>query len=570
MTRSAGGHAGAMACACGALVAVALLLAIAGCARRPPAVSYAPGYDVGGTPRRGGHAIFVREEDPDYLDPALSYGVYTAPLVNAVFHTLLDYVNASGPAGNELVPDLAESLPELREDGTLYCFKVRQDARFGAPLRRHITAADFKYAIERLFKVSSPGVDFYRPIVGSERMLKGQDSTLAGVIARGDSLYVRIGHRDPVFLHILAMTFTSPVPREVAERYPHAFSQHTVATGPFQIAEFTPRRRVVLVRNPDYCGTPAYLDTFELRLGINATSGVAQIRRGDVDGGIFELPAGDFVRLRQDSVWRHQIVIRDGLNTEYLYLNCSQKPFDDVRVRQAVAWAIDRRALVKMYSGKATPAGEFLPLGMPGAVPLGRYQGPDRDQARALLREAGYPNGLHTKLYGWMAEPGPRELTLIQQQLAEVGIHAELDLGETAGYTQMAAVRANHIPFGIYSWYADYVDPSNFFDTLLNGDRITDIHNNNLSVFDDAVTNRMIEQAMHTADDSTRTHLWQAVDRRVMDLCPIVTTVHLLDSRLVGLRIGGYVPHLSKILKLESLYLKTPLAAPVAAREPRP
>jgi ABC-type transport system substrate-binding protein len=537
--------------ACAAVLSLACLSCAA---RRAPA--FPPGPDGEGPPRRGGKAVFLREEDPDYLDPALSYGTFSAPVTEALYHTLLDYEHLPELRGARLVPDLAERLPDIREGGTLYCFRVRREARFGAPLHRHITAADFKYAIERLFRVSSPGVDFFRRVVGAEGALAGRDSVLEGVTARGDSLYVRISRADPVFLQILAMPFTAPVPREVAGRYPNALSQHTVATGPFQVAEFTPRRRVLLVRNPDYCGTPAWLDTFELRLGVTSTNAVSLIKKGLADGGFFEVPPAEFARLRRDSVWKHQIDVADGLNTEYLFVNVRRKPFNDVRVRQAVAWALDRRALLKAYSGKGVVAGEFLPPAMPGAARLGYYQGPDPARARALLSAAGYPDGFATKLYGWTVQPGPRLLSIVQQELAEVGIRVELDLGEAVGYTSMAQDTSRHVPFGIYSWTADYLDPSNFFDVLLNGHRIAAVNNNDLSLFDDPAINDEIERAMATRDDSTRARLWREIDRGVMEQAPVIPMYHVFESRLYGLRLGGWYRHATRILKLEDLYVK--------------
>lgn len=547
------------------LLAAAAAMALS-CAGSTARVSheYPPGPRGDGGPRRGGHAIFVREEDPDYLDPALSYGTYSAPLIEAVFRTLLDYDDVPGPAGAHLHPDLAESMPDVREGGTLYAFKVRPDARFGAPLHRHITAADFKFAIERLFRIGSPGVSFYRHIVGAEGMLAGRDTALAGIVARGDSLYIRLTAPDPVFLEILSMSFCAPMPREVVERWPNAVSQHTVSSGPFQIAEFTPRRRVLLVRNPDYCGQPAYLDTLEVKLSVSATNAVALIRRGQVDGGFFEVPAAEYGRLRRDPFWRQQIDLRDGLSTWYVFMNVRVPPFNDVRVRQAVAWSLDRKALVKVWSGKAVPAGEFLPPGMPGYQPLTRYQGPDTARARRLLREAGYPNGFDVTLYGFTAEPSPRECTVIQQNLADVGIRARLELSEAAGYTSYAGDTANRVAFGEYGWYADYVDPSNFFDTLLNGARITAIRNNNLSMFDDPEVDARIARAMRTADEADRMRQWHEVDSLVMDLAPVATTVHVLDSRLYSPRLGGWYRHVTRILKLEGLYIKAPAGAPVA------
>jgi len=332
------------------------------------------------------------------------------------------------------------------------------------------------------------------------------------------------------------------------------------------VAEFTPRRRVVLVRNPDYCGEPALLDTFELRLGVTAGNGVAQIRRGLADGGMFTIPPGDYARLRRDPYWRQQIQIADGINTEMLFMNVREKPFDDVRVRQAVCWALDRRAIVKVHRGLGEPAGEFLPPSMPGAVRLGRYDGPDRERARRLLREAGYPNGVHTRLYGWTTEPGPREMALIQQQLAEVGIDVDLDLGEAAGYTSMAMRVANHVPFGRYAWTADYLDPSNFFDVLLNGKRIQPVNNLDMSLFDDAVVSRWIAQAMASTVDSTRTRLWRQIDERVMDLAPVAPLIHLYEDRLYSPRLGGWYRHITRILKIDRLYIKSPTAPALARR----
>ena len=548
------------------LILSACVAGMYGCRGGPAGFSYAPGPALDGVRHRGGHIVFTREEDPDFLDPALSYGVYTYPMNAVVFRTLTSYAHEPGPAGARLIPELAERLPEVREGGTLYCMKVRADARFGAPLHRHIIAEDFRYSIRRLFRVNCPGVTFYRHIVGAEDMMAGRDSTLAGVIARGDSLYIRITQPDATFKYLIAMPFISPIPPEVDRRWPNAFSQHTVSTGPYQFAEFVPRRHAILVRNPDYFGTPGWLDTIEVRFNISSSSAVAMIKRGLVDGGFFEVPAADFARLRTDSLWCRQIDLADGLNTEYLWMNVRMKPFTDVRVRQAVAWALDRRAILKMWSGKGEIAGEFLSPGMPGVQRLGRYDGPDTARARALLREAGYPNGFSTTLYGYMFEPSPRELALMQQQLATVGIRARLDVGETAGYTSMAGDTTRHIPFGIYSWYADYVDPSNFFDTLLNGHRIEPRHNQNLGLFDDPWVNAEIERAMTIQDDQVRARLYTEIDQRVMDLAPVVPTIHIHESRLYSPRLGGWYRHVTHILKLEDLYLKQPLAPPVAAR----
>jgi len=156
----------------------------------------------------------------------------------------------------------------------------------------------------------------------------------------------------------------------------------------------------------------------------------------------------------------------------------------------------------------------------------------------------------------------------VQQQLADVGIRADLDMGEAVGYTSMAQDTSNHVPFGYYAWTADYVDPSNFFDTLLNGRRITATNNNDLSLFDDPDVNDRIERAMATADDSARARRWREVDERVMDQAPVLPLVHIYESRLYGLRLGGWYRHVTRLLKIEDLYLKSPRSG--AARRGSP
>ena len=186
-----------------------------------------------------------------------------------------------------------------------------------------------------------------------------------------------------------------------------------------------------------------------------------------------------------------------------------------------------------------------------------------RVAAAALLAAAGYPHGFKTTLYGYTVEPIPRVLAIVQQQLAEVGIDARLDVGEAVGFSAMASDTSNHIPFGYYAWTADYVDPSNFLDVLLNGRRITPEQNQNLSMLDDPDLNALMERAMATRDDSTRFALWRRADSLEAGLAPIAPLVHQLESRLYSLRLGGWYRHITRIPNLDKLYLKRPIAAPV-------
>ena len=238
--------------------AVALALA-SGCRGGTDPFGYQPGPALDGPRHRGGHIVFVREEDPDYLDPALSYGVYSPADRGGVPHAAR-YADAPGPAGARLVPELAETLPDVREGGTLYAFKVRADARFGAPLHRHITAADFKYAI----RAAVPGRLAGRDLLPPHRRRRApcsraSDSTLAGR-DRARRLALLPAHA--------SRTRSSSSPdRDDVHRADAARGRSSAgrtrsrstpsSSGPYEVAEYVPRRRVLLVRNPDYCGAPA-------------------------------------------------------------------------------------------------------------------------------------------------------------------------------------------------------------------------------------------------------------------------------------------------------------------------
>ena len=292
---------------------------------------------------------------------------------------------------------------------------------------------------------------------------------------------------------------------------------------------------------------------------------MALIRRGQLDGGFFEVPAAEFGRLRRDSTWRQQVMVSDALSTWFVYMNVRVKPFNDPRVRQAVAWSIDRRAIAKAWSGAATPAHEFLPLAMPGARPLRFYQGPDVPRAKQLLR--GWLPQRFATMFGFTSGPEPRVAAILQQNLGDVGIRAQLELSEAAGYTAFAGDTSNRVPMGVYGWIADYPDASNFFGPLIDGRRITPIQNNNLGVFDDPMINAEIDRASAATDPAERERLWGRLDSLVMEAAPVAPTIHAMETRMFSTRIGGWYHHITRLMKIDRLYLKQPPESPpVAAR----
>jgi ABC-type transport system substrate-binding protein len=352
------------------------------------------------------------------------------------------------------------------------------------------------------------------------------------------------------------MPFAYVVPREAAEDHPQDYSQHNVATGPYMIAEYVPRRRIILLRNPHYRGHEGYADTLEIQLGGNTLNAIAKIKKGQADLSLDTVPPSELPRLKRDPLLRQRLRITPIGSLYYIFMNVRIKPFDDLRVRQAVCYAIDKRALVKVWSGQGVAANEILPPEFPAFQPLDLYPGPDLDKARKLLSQAGYPRGFKVDFYSQNIDPWPRVCEVVQAQLRQVGIRTTIRLFDTSVYYQLIGRPAEEVPMGLSAWYQDYPDPSNFIDVLFNGERITEVHNNNVSHYDNPEVNRLIRETLRSMDPEVRQRNWRRLDRMITADASVVPYFHLTHHALVSRRLGGYLYHPSVGTVLTLLYIK--------------
>jgi len=507
-------------------------------------------------PRRGGKIIALSQNGPDYLDPGLAYLTTSWEILPAVNSGLLTYVKAAGAEGMELVPDLATDLPEISPDGRRYTFTVRSGVRFGPPLQREVAAADLKYSLERLFRLNSPGVGFYMNIAGAPQMSRGQAVHIEGIRVSGDTLVFQLQEPDATFLNKLAMPFAYVVPQEVAEDHPQDYSQHNVATGPYMIDRYVPRRRIILVRNPHYEGREGYADTLEVQLGGNTLNAIAKIKKGQADLSLDTLPPSELPRLKRNPLYRERLRITPIGTLYYVFMNVRMKPFDDLRVRQAVCYAIDKRAMVKVWAGQGTIANEILPPEFPAFQALDLYPAPDLSRARELLAQAGYPDGFKVDFYSQNVDPWPRVCEVIQAQLRQVGIRTRIRLFDYSVYYQLIGRPAEEVPMGLSGWYQDYPDPSNFIDVLFNGERITAVHNNNVSHYDNPEVNRLIRETLKLMDAEARDRNWRQLDSMITADASIVPYLHLTNHAFISPRLGGYLYHPSVGTLLTLLYVK--------------
>ena len=410
--------------------------------------------------------VVTYKDDISTLDPAIGYDWQNWSMIKSLFDGLMDYK----PGTTDLVPDLAESY-EVAPDGLSYTFKLRKGVKFHNG--RELTAADVKWSIERAVRpeTQSPGQGFFNMIAGFADVTAGKAKELSGIeVVDPYTVRVSLSHPDATFLHVMALNFGFAVPKEEVEKYGQDFGKHPVGTGAYKMTEWTLGQRVVFERNPDYYreGLPK-LDKITFEIGQEPLVALLRLERGEVDILGDGIPPAKFLEVMGDPALKQNVIKGGQLHTGYVSMNVKIKPFDDKLVRQAVNHAINKERVIKIINGRAVPANQPLPPAMPGYDP--NYQGYAYDpaKAKALLAQAGFKDGFDTELYAMNTDPNPRIAQAIQQDLAEVGIRAEL---KTLAQANVIAAggdekEAPMIWSGGMAWIADFPDPSDFYGPIL-------------------------------------------------------------------------------------------------------
>jgi peptide/nickel transport system substrate-binding protein len=533
-----------------ACLALALALVAVGCA--------GPQRDAADDGVRGGTLRVLSYAPFGGLDTADNYG----PIARPYARTLYGY-NLSGPPEQKTVPvpDIASGY-QLSADQRTYTFTLRVGVRYAPPVNREVTAADFITAIERFYdkKSSSYGQFYAALIAGTSRYGAGKASRISGLTAP-DPRTLRITLDRPAgdFLSILALPFFAPVPGEYAAHYAVGdnYDGHVVGSGPYTPTTYIPGKTVVLDRNPNWDPATdplrkAWVDRIELRLGVGVASIQRAIERDEADLSLdSHLPQARIDALRADPERSRQVSVNTTGSLLYLVLGTNPKAgaIADVRVRQAVNYAIDKVAYRDALAGRSAATGELastiLAPGSLGYRPYDLYPSPggrgDPAKAKALLAEAGYPHGLTLTFVTWgtgKLAPGRKP---IEESLARAGIRLKVksyeggDLWEKS--LAIPAKRLEH-QLGQSVWRPDYlgdnarqsIPPQ--YDSRLGA---------NFSEYHNPTVNRMIDRALAEPDPDRRASLWGEIDQRIMQDAPMVPLIWENFSFQWASRVHGWV-----------------------------
>ncbi|HET9027133.1 MAG TPA: ABC transporter substrate-binding protein [Trueperaceae bacterium] len=415
--------------------------------------------------QQGGSAVVSFQDDVATLDPAIGYDWQNWSIIKSIFDGLMDYT----PGTTELIPHLAESYT-VSEDGRTYVFTLRQGIKFHNG--RTMVAGDVKYTLERTLDpaTQSPGQGFYLTIEGAQEFIDGAADEVSGIVVIDDStIQFTTSEPDASFLHKLGLNFAHIVPREAVEAAKGDFGHQPVGTGGFMLKEWVLGQRIVLERNPDYfeAGVP-FLDELTFQVGVDQNVAFLRLQRGEVDILGDGIPSARYTEVMADPTWSKQVSIGEQMQTGYVTINVEMEPFTDLRVRQALNMAINKDRIVRIINNRAVPATQILPpLFASHDVNYAGYPY-DPAAAKALLADAGFPNGFDTVLYAYNVAPNDRIAQAIQADLAEIGVRAELRT--QAQSTVIEAGGAGEAPLlwsGGMAWIADYPDPNNFYWPIL-------------------------------------------------------------------------------------------------------
>jgi ABC-type transport system substrate-binding protein len=397
--------------------------------------------------------------DMTTLDPAGAVDYQSWIVVEQMFNGLYNF-----DKDGRTYPDLAEALPRVSPDGRTYTITLRKGVKFHHG--REVDAEDVKFSFERTLTpaTKSWGQRFLAGIDGAKEMLDGKATELRGLrVVDRHTVQLRLSEPQGVFVSNLGTSPTFIVPRDVVRDRGAGFGSRPVGTGPYRLVEWVPGQRFVMERNPDYfvTGVPR-IERIEYTLGVEPAVAMLKLERGETDFLADGIPSADFPRVMGDARLRELVASGPLYITHWLGLNVTLKPFDDVRVRRALAHAIDKDRLVRLTRGQAVRTDAFLPPGVPGHNP-GRPKLPySVQEARGLLAAAGHPAGFKSELY-YRSDLELHRIAseAIQQDLKAAGIELELrPLAATAFYAAIG--KPGTVPMAIASKGANYPDPYDY------------------------------------------------------------------------------------------------------------
>jgi peptide/nickel transport system substrate-binding protein len=475
--------------------------------------------------KEGGILNVTYASFPDYMDPQLSYTAEGWSAMGEVYIPLLTYKHGEGAEGAEVVPGLAKEMPKISNGGKTYTLFLRPGLKYsnGKPVK----ASDFPYAIERLFKVNSPGSPFYTTIVGAEKFSETKSGGIPGIKTNDKTGEIKIELEQPrgTFNNELALMFAAPVPQGTPNE--DLSADPPPATGPYAIPKSQPGRGWEYVRNPFWAkanskAMPEYpsghVDGAKVTVIRNPQTQVNDVEQGKFNWMQNPPPADRYTEVKEKYEGT-QFKVHTTISTYYFWMNMTQPPFDDVKVRQAVNYAVDPAALERIYSGQIKGTQQILPPGMPGYEKFELYPH-SMTKAKQLIKEAS-PSDMDITVWTDAESPNNEAGEYYEGVLKELGFNTKLKILNADNYSTVIGNESTpDLDTGWSDWFQDYPHPNDFFQPLLAGESIQPTNTYNFSRTDVPELNAELKELAALQLGPEQEKAYAGVDKKFMELAP--------------------------------------------------
>ncbi|WP_022881481.1 ABC transporter substrate-binding protein [Gryllotalpicola ginsengisoli] len=470
-----------------------------------------------------------------------------------IYRTLTTFSSKKGE-GSKVVPDLATDMGQSNADATVWTFHLKKNIYFstGAP----ITSKDVKFGVERAFDPKlAVGAPYARLYLDAPKDYEGpyKSGDLSSIETPDDSTIVfHLNQSVPEFASALTEPVFTPFPDDPDTVTETSVDQKPVSSGPYEVKSYTQGSSIALVRNPYWKASTdsvrkAYPDKIDFTFGVDAATVDQRLisdQGKDVDtiSGNSVLPSS-LAKLQTPQL-KSRVVEGESGCTTYLVMNTTKPGLNNVKVRQAISYAINKQQVVDAAGGNqlATITNTMLPSNTPGYQSFDLYPSKDSKgdpaKAKELLKAAGVSN-LSLILDTRETDTMISQSEAIQQALAKVGITVKINQIDAASFYQTIGTTSEQHDMTVTGWCPDWASGSTFLPPLFQGSQIFSQGNSNVAQLNDPAVNAQIEKIEKMTDLTEANKAWSALDKQINELAPTVPLYYAKAVSLVGSNVGG-------------------------------
>lgn len=507
---------------------------------------------------RGGTMTLSAVSAGGTIDPMINYNNQFWQLYQMTYDGLLKFTQSGGPEGLAIVPSVAEALPEASNDGKTYVFKIRKRITFSNG--KELTPADVVASFQRIFKVQGPTAStFYNGIVGADKCLETPDTcTLEGGVVADEAagtVTINLVAADSEFFYKLSLPHAAILPAETPAK--DVGTTPIPTTGPYYYESYNPNEKLVMKRNPHFKEWSAaaqpdgYVDEIVYKFGMTEEATINAVINGQVDW-MFDAPPTD--RLPElGAKYASQVHIDPLAAFWYAPMNTNLPPFNNVKARQALNYAIDRDALVGLFGGDvlASPVCQILPPDFPGREddcvytvdPGTEWSEADMDKAKQLVEESGTAGQKVAVLVEDTAVS--RSIgTYLQSLLTDLGYEASVKAISPNIHFTYIQNSNNNVQLSVSQWYMDYPAASDFLNILLSCGSFHAGSDSSINIA--GYCNKDLDAQMKAAmtlsltDEDAANAEWAKLDKAFMAEAPLAPLFTPKSVNFTSARVGNY------------------------------